>query len=348
MPNVSHYLTAAITMVALLLAGCDQPVAQKKQKKDRPHLVETALVERDDIGIAQTRTGTLKARLEVEIYNQEEGRITELPFYQGDRVNKGDLVVKLEGDLLRAELDRATAKRRQAELDLKRLKELSAKKLTSDEALGRGETELAVVRADEAILKTRYGYTQIKSPLDGLVSVRNSEPGNIAERYTHLLTISDHSTLITEVNVSGLLMSGLSVGQAANVRIDALGDSDYPGRISRIHPNLDPASRQGVVEVELDPVPEGARPGQLCRISFERSIGARLAVPLRALRRDNDGEYVFIVDDENLARRVSVISGRRFAEQVVIADGLEPGQKVVVRGFLDLRNGKKVKPAGGV
>ncbi|HBE92507.1 MAG TPA: efflux transporter periplasmic adaptor subunit [Gammaproteobacteria bacterium] len=335
-----------VILPALMLSGCDQPTAQKKHRKDKHHLVETIQVEHSDIGISQLRTGTLKARHEIEIYNQEEGRITELPFYEGDRVSKGDLIVQLDGNLLRAQLDRAVAKRRQAEQDLKRLRELFTKKLTTEEALSRGETELAVARADEFLLKTRFGYTRILSPIDGLISVRNSEPGNIAERYTHLLTISDHGSLITRVDVSELLLQNLSVGQAAGVRIDALGDKVYSGRISRIHPNLDPVSRRGTVEIELDPVPAGARPGQLCRVSFDRHISDRLMIPFRALRRDQEGEYVFVVTDQSTVQRQAVTSGQRSAEQVEIRSGLEPGQTIVTRGFLDIRDSKKVRQIG--
>jgi membrane fusion protein (multidrug efflux system) len=330
----------------LLLNACEQPSAQKDHKKDRPHLVETIQVERSAIGISQLRTGTLKARREVDIYNQEEGRVTELPFYESDRVNKGDLIVQLDGNLLRAQLDRAVAKRRQAGQDLKRLRELSVKNLTSEEAISRGETELAVARADEFLLQTRYGYTRILSPIDGLISARNSEPGNIAERYTHLLTISDHSSLITSVDVSGLLLQELSVGQSSGVRIDALGDTVYAGRISRIHPNLDPVSRRGTVEIALEPVPAGARPGQLCRVSFDRQISDRLMIPFRALRRDQDGEYVFVVSDQSTVQRQSVTSGQKSAEQVEIRSGLETGQTIVTRGFLDIRDGKKVRQVG--
>ena len=338
-----YFLLFYMVLPALVLNGCEQPSAQKKQKKDKPHLVETIRLEHSNIGLSQLRTGTLKASLEVEIYNQEEGRITGLPHYEGDRISKGDLIVQLDDNLLRAQLDRAVAKRRQAEQDLKRLRELFTKKLSSEEALSRGETELAVARADEFLLQTRYGYTRILSPIDGLVSARNSEPGNIAERYTHLLTISDHSSLITRVDVSGLLLQELSVGQAASVRIDALGNVIHSGKISRIHPNLDPVSRRGTVEIELDPVPTGARPGQLCRVSFDSHISERLMIPFRALRRDHEGEYVFVVTDKSLAQRRSVTSGQRSAEQVEIRSGLESGQTVVTRGFLDIHDGKKVR-----
>ncbi|WP_455219484.1 efflux RND transporter periplasmic adaptor subunit, partial [Kaarinaea lacus] len=217
------------------------------------------------------------------------------------------------------------------------------KKLVSDEELSRIETALQVAKADEEILATRLSYTVIKSPITGIVSARHTEPGNIAERYTHLLTISDPTSLVTEVTLSELLISKLSVNDGVDVSIDALGDQTFKGRISRIHPNLDPVTRRGTVEVELKPVPQGARPGQLCRIRLHTQAAERLVIPFNALRRDQKGEYVFAIDEQGKVKRKPVVGGLRIGEQLEILKGLDEGQQVVTKGFLDLADGKKVK-----
>ena len=117
----------------------------------------------------------------------------------------------------------------------------------------------------------------------------------------------------------------------------------FDGRVSRIFPNLDPVTRRGTVEVELKPVPAGARPGQLCRVQLKTSDASRLLVPFSALRRDQAGEYVYSVDAENKVHRTTVVGGLRIDEQVEILDGISEGQNVVTKGFLDLTPGKKVK-----
>jgi len=128
------------------------------------------------------------------------------------------------------------------------------------------------------------------------------------------------------------------------VRIDALGDRVFEGRIVRIFPNLDPLTRRGTIEVEIDPVPEGAAPGQLCRVELNTHAARRQVIPYAALRRDTTSEYVFLVDAESRAQRVDVESGLRLADKVEIRQGLQDGQPVVTRGFLGLASGKTVKP----
>ena len=342
--RIRHLFGALLlASVVTCLPGCG-PEPEPSAKKGEPvHLVETAPVVSDSLSVVRTRTGTLRALREVKIYTQEEGRITALPVYEGDRVKTGDVVVRLDDALIEAQLARAVATRKQAEQNLNRLKELRGKKLVSEDEYTRSLTQLEVSEADEQLLKTRLGYTTIESPLDGVVSERLSEPGNVAERNQHLLTISDPSSLVTELPVSELILPDLAVGDVARVRIDALGDQVHEGRITRIYPTLDPLTRRGTIEVEIAPVPAGAAPGQLCRVELSTRAALRRVIPFSALRRDEASEYVYVVDGEGRAQRVNVTSGLRLGEKVEIRQGLEDGQQVVTRGFLNLIPGKPVK-----
>jgi len=339
-------LAYALLTGALLLslAACSQDTDKAREHEAHEHLVETTPVRSDNLNVVRTRTGTLRARREVRIYTQEEGRITQLPVYEGDRVAANQVVVKLDDTLTQAQLNRAVANRKQAEQDVKRLKKLIASKVVSEDEYSRALTQLDVARADEQILEIQFGYTTIRTPIPGLVTARLSEPGNIVERHQHVLTISDPSSLMTELPVSELILPSLKTGDVARVRIDALGDQVFEGKITRIHPSLDPVTRRGIIEVELDPVPEGARPGQLCRVELSTRAAKRQVIPFSALRRDDRSEHVFILGSDGKAQRVDVKSGLRLAEKVEILEGLQDGQQVITRGFLGLVPGKQVKP----
>ncbi len=336
-------------ILVLALGACSKesaaPLAAPSPAQD-VHLVKTATVRSDHLGFSSVHTGTLRARREVKVFNQEEGTITAMRYYEGDRVRGGTALVTLDGALLQVQLDKAAATRRQAETDLARLKELVKKKLAAEDLLARAETALQVARSEEALLRTRLGYTVIHAPFDGVVTARLAEPGDAVPRHTHLMTVADPASLITAVTVSELLLPALAIGDKAGVRIDALGAQEFSGRIERIHPTVDPNTRQGVVEVVLDPVPSGARAGQLSRVTLTASLAPRLVIPFEALQRDQNGEFVFILDQDGKARRRTVRSGLRLADQAEILEGLETGQQVVVKGFLGLSDGKQVKLAG--
>jgi RND family efflux transporter MFP subunit len=343
-----HYRLLPLALLLMLSACSTGNGTPPPQDPPRPevHLVATVTVAAEALAQSAVRTGTVRARREVRIHNQEEGTITELPHYEGDRVRAGEVLVRIDGALLQAQLDRATATRRQAELDIARLRELVKKRLASEDELARTETALQIARAEEGLLRTRLGYTTIAAPFDGTVTARLAEPGDVVGRHAHLLTIVDPSSLVVEVGASELLLPRLGLGDAVQLRIDALGRQELDGRIVRIHPTVDPRSRQGLVEVALDPIPPGARPGQLARVTLTAPAHPRLMVPFEALRRDAEGEFVFVLDEQARVRRGAVRSGLRLADRIEILEGLEVGQQVVVKGFLGLSEGKQVKPVG--
>lgn len=311
-------------------------------KKDAPpHLVEVVTVENTPLSFEAVRTGTLAARRIVRVFNQEEGRIERIDVREGDQVQSGKVIVELDRRLLSAELAKVSATRRQAEGDLVRVRELSKRKVTTQERLEKAETALSVAKAEESLIKTRLEYARIRAPFDGIVTERRAEPGDIAPRHTHLLTVIDPNSLFTKVSVSELMIPQLRAGDRVEVRIDALGDHVSKARIGRIHPIIDPRTRQGTVEVELDPVPSGAVAGQLSRVRLRTPVADRLVMPFAALRHDRDGEFAFAVaDGKAVIKRVR--TGLRLDHWIEILEGLSAGDSVAVRGFLDLRSGKKV------
>lgn len=294
------------------------------------------------ISLRRERTGSLKLRRLVRIHSQEEGQIIELPFFEGDAVSQGQLLAAMDDRLLRAELAKAEATLGQARLDLGRLETLVRQKVASEETLARAQTNLDVANAEVRLLETRLANTRISAPFAGIISERLIEPGDIAPKHHHLLTLFDPDSLQVEVPVSELLLPLLAVGDPVTIRIDALGEQEYAGRILRIHPNLDPLTRQAPVEVVFAQAPAQAQGGQLARVGFTTPPRERLLLPITALQRDREGEFLYRLVDGK-AVKTQVRSGVRIDEQVAINQGLQAGDRVIVRGFLGLGDGKAVR-----
>lgn len=339
------YVLSFLLATIALTGGCsnqDTP-ASTGATGSPEHLVETAIVRSEEIAATALRTGSLRAQREIQILPQEEGRIVALPYFAGDAVHQGDLLLQLDDTLLAAELRKSEAQRHQAELDVNRLERLINNHLVSEEELARARTALDIALAEEQLLRTRLGYTRITAPFAGVISERRAEPGDIVPKFTHVLTLTDLDSLVTTTSVSELLLPFLAVGDTVSIHIDALGAAPHPGRILRIHPSIDAATRQGVVEVALDPVPAAARPGQLCRIRFTGRPQARRVIPFSALRRDNSGEFVFTLDTGDKVQRHAVVSGMQLGEDIELLSGPDAGARVVTKGFLGLLPGRKVK-----
>ncbi|MDH3319512.1 MAG: efflux RND transporter periplasmic adaptor subunit, partial [Betaproteobacteria bacterium] len=215
--------TALVAMLAALFGCGSESNGKPAAPAPRAHLVELAIAEPGRLAYTADRAGSLRAVREVRIVNQEEGRLTEVRVRESDRVAAGEVLVRYDDRILRAELDKASATLGQAELDHERSRQLKEKGFVSEDAVSRAATALEIARAQVRLLRARVQHMTIATPFDGVVAQRLVEPGNVTSQHTHLLTVIDPSQLVTDVNVSELVMPYLEVGDKAEVRIDALG-----------------------------------------------------------------------------------------------------------------------------
>ncbi len=343
----------ATVLLAVTLAACGQeggsPGGHQRPPRPAP-VVEAATVTLEEIAPVSERDGVVQARRQVRLQNQEEGRIQMLAVAEGDRVEAGQLLVRFDDRLLDAELNKARATLRQAEQDLERITGLARQKLVSEEERQRAGTAVAVARAEVRLIEARLAHTRIQAPFAGLIAERRAEAGDTVARFTHLLTLIDPASLVVVSELPETLLAGLEAGEAVEVRLDALDSGWLRGRVARIHPALDAASRMGRAEIALARWPAGAMPGQSCRVRIAGERRPRLLAPQRAVLSDAGGHYVYRLDKEGRIHRQAVTTGGSFGERIEILSGLDAGARVVVAGFLGLRDGLQVrlaKDAGG-
>lgn len=329
----------------LFAYGCDrqepQPPASKRERS--AHLVSVMQASVKPVATRHTRTGTVTVRHLARIYAQEEGKIADFPWLEGDRVTRGTLLVSLDDTLIRAELKKAQADARQAELDLKRIRNLIKKKAASDDELSRSLTAVSVNRAEVEILKTRLTYTKIIAPFDGLISERYVEPQDFVSKQTHLLTMINPDSLYIKANISELLLPQLDRDTPVEIQVDALGQEIFKGQIERVHPAIDPVTRQAVIEVGFTSLPENILSGQFARLTLKTRDIQRFLLPFNAIQHDRNGEFVYLLE-QGKAVKTRIRSGIKIDDQIEILEGIKPGQQIITRGFLGLSDGKKVKP----
>lgn len=335
--------TYLLPVLLLLLIGCDQ-TQRAASRSTPPTPVDIATVTRSPLIAHRILTGSLQAVTTVHIFNEEEGRIVELPFYEGDAVEKDAIIARIDDHLIQSELNKADATLKQAQVDVRRIDSLFRKKLASEDELARARTALELARAEVDLLETRMGHTRIKAPFSGIISERLKETGDVVPVHSHILTLFDPTQIKIVIPVSELLLSNINTGDAVQVRIDALGEQQYPATVKRIFPTIDPQTRKGMMEMQFATIPEGARPGQLCRVTVNTQTTPRRNVPFAAIRHDSQGEFVYRLTSDDKVEAVRVETGILLGNQMEILEGIEVNERVVVKGFIGLREGKKVIP----
>ena len=332
-----------LPVLLVLLVGCDE-TQRATSRTTPPTPVDIATVTRSPLIAHRILTGSLQAVTTVHIFNEEEGRIVELPFYEGDAVEKNAMLARIDDHLIQVELNKAEATLKQAQVDVKRIDSLFRKKLASEDELARTQTALELARAEVSLLETRMAHTRIRAPFSGIISERLKEKGDVVPVHSHILTLFDPSQIKIVIPVSELLLSNINTGDTVQVRIDALGEQQYSATVKRIFPTIDPQTRKGMMEMQFATIPEGARPGQLCRVTVNTQTTPRRNVPFAAIRHDSQGEFVYRLTPDNTVESVRVQTGILLGNQMEILEGLEVNERVVVKGFIGLRDGKKVVP----
>lgn len=343
--------TAMLAACLLSAAGCDRQAVERSPGERGEYLlpVQAAEVAPRDL----SRTVRLSAPVEplrtIRLATSIEGIVREVLVEEGDRVAAGALVARLDVAEQRAELARARARREERRANFMRLEDLRRRDYVDAGAFDAAAAELAIAESEVQLWETRVGFGTVRATADGTVVARHVEPGEAVSRHSPVADIADLDQLVLRLGVSELDVVALQRDTAVTLRVDALDASGaLVGRIRRIFPVAEAASRLVIVEVE---VPEaavlGVRPGFLARA--ELVVDRRedvLAVPASAVAELEGGHYVMLIGaQERLERRPVRIGVTRGAWQEVV-EGLAPGDRVVATNPLDLSEGMRVRIVG--
>lgn len=323
--------------------------------RDGPQVVpvDFAVAELGTAARSVTATGTVEPIRAVGINSQISGALLAVNVEEGNAVREGAVLARLDSRELEAQLASAEAALELARRTAERSEQLRAQQIVTAAEYDRDQAALAASRATRDQLRTRVGYATVRAPISGLVTEKRVERGDVVSTNTPLFTIADKSTLVVRVMVSELDVTALEDGDAVEVMVDAFPDRTFRGRIRRIFPSADPASRLVPVEVAL--TGGDARDltmGFLARVRFRLAPRENiLMIPATALIETVGQPAVFLLHGTSVTRR-TVERGETFEGRVEIRNGLVPGDSVIVAGQNMLRDGATVRvvraPAGDV
>ena len=306
--------------------------------------VEVVAAETGRIARSVTVSGNIEPLRIVKVNSQIAGALRSVNVQEGTIVRQGTVLAELDDREIAAQLASAEAAHEVAEATFRRSELLRERQVITAAEYERDRAALAAAAAERDQLRTRAGYTTVRAPISGVVLEKSVEAGDAVGAQSALFTIGDVSIMVVRVRVSELDVVEIQQGDAVDVELDALPDTSLTGRVRRIFPAADPQSRLVPVEVALTGASaRRARPGFLARATF--ALGVKdgvLLVPASAIVRDATGDAVYVIAEDRAQRRV-VQTGLNSQGRIEIAQGLEPGEVVVITGTNDLRDGSAVR-----
>ncbi len=280
----------------------------------------------------------------VEVSAEVAGRIEKIELEEGVSCQAGQVILRLDTDLLRAEYERAAA---QAEYDAKeyqRILSLHEGGAATAQQKDRAETQMAVTQAQLQAARTRLERATIAAPIAGVLNRIVVEQGEYVQPGTPVAEIVDIRTAKVVVPVPERDIQFFSGGETATIFADARGtERELEGAITYISELADTSTRSTRVEIAVENARGALRSGQIVRVRLTRRILRDVVmIPLAAVIPLENGKAVYVVQSDEAERRdveLGLIKGRR----VQITKGLGPGDRLVVAGHRFVAPGQKVK-----
>lgn len=307
--------------------------------------VDTARAERKRLEDRIEAVGTTLARQAVEIVPMASGRVVGMNIETGDRVSEGDVLVRLDDDIQRADLAEAEAKLSEARLALERARTLGRTNTVSAASIEQLTAALATAQAQVDRATRRLQDRSVKAPFDGVLGLNRVEVGSRVSEGTVITTLDDLSQIEIEFALPETVFGQVRPGLDAKADAAAFPGRVFTGSISSIDSRIDAVSRSFKVRAQLPNEDLTLPAGMFMHLLVVLDTRDALTIPEEAIVAEGNETSVFVVADGKAQKRTVALGAREFGI-VEVVGGLETGEKVVTRGVHRLRDGASVREPG--
>ena len=308
-------------------------------------VVEASRVTIAKLPQALNAIGSLRSDEAVVLRPEVAGRIATINFREGERVAEGQVLVRLDDSVQKADLDRAKANLVLSRTKHERAIDLRNKGFVSTQALDELENSVKVAEADAQLMTARVNKMTLLAPFAGTVGLRQASVGDYVKEGQDIVNLESLDPLKVDFRLPELALSQLKDGQMLQLTLDALPDRTYDGKVYAVNPLIDSNGRAIVIRAQVPNRDGKLRPGMFARVRlFTSDNKEAIVVPEEALFPVGDDKYVYKVVDGK-AQRQKVEIGQRREGRVEVVNGLSPQDVVVTAGAIKLREGVAVSVA---
>jgi membrane fusion protein (multidrug efflux system) len=343
--RLSVRLVAGLALTGTLFAAALRP--------DVPSLAQTPAARATPVETARARAvsatsdiravGGLQSDESVTIAPEIAGRIAEIAFKEGEAVELGAVLVKLDDSLVQAEIADAQARFELAKANFERAQTLARTGNVTERARDEAVSAFETGRAALELARVRLGKHAIKAPFAGVAGLRKVSVGAFLPIGAPIVNVEKIDSLKVDFKIPEIYLADVAVGQTVAVTVDAVGGRIFEGTIYAIDPMVDVNGRALQIRARLPNPERMLRPGLFARITIRgRTPQNVVVVPESAVLPRGGDNFVFRVE-QGKAVETKVTLGERKAGQVEVRQGLTADATVIVAGHQRLRSGAPVE-----
>ncbi|MBF7073112.1 efflux RND transporter periplasmic adaptor subunit [Glaciecola sp. MH2013] len=350
-------LCSSVIALTFATTACSQAEATREgeevvqqEEKVLPIPVEVGQVEIGSISSNYQTTAVLEAKEEAFVVGRASGIIEQIMVEEGDYVEKGQVLAKLEPTRYELTLRRAAADMEGIEKELAKINKVYDKKLVSDDTYDKITAQYEAAKANYALAKLDLKEATIVAPISGYIAERNAKVGNLTESFQRerMFHIVQQKELYGIVYLPEKELSKVHKDQKAALQVTALDNKAIAAFVERISPVID--SKTGTFKVTLRVPNEDnlLKAGMFTQVKLNYDTRENTTlIPRKAMLTMDDKINVFVVGDDGLARKTAIKIGYQEGRLVEVIEGLQGNEQVVVTGHQNLKDAATVEIVNG-
>jgi RND family efflux transporter MFP subunit len=336
-------LLALIFSASIGLAACD---SNEREAVTPPTPVRVAAAHTGPAAPAIRTNGVLANKDEFRLSFKVAGVIKRIAVREGERVRQGQRLAEIEQTEINAQVEQARQAQEKAQRDVERGERLYADKVISLEQLEDLRTQRAVAEAALNAAEFNWNYAAIVAPSNGTVLRKLAEERELVAAGTPVLVLgAQDQGFVVKTGLADREIVQVKLGDAAQIRIDALPDATLSGKVTEVASGADPASGMFGIEVTLDPTNLPLKSGLVAKLSIipaSANNGSRVYVPIGSIVEGNGNRASVFVLENDRAHRREVDVAFIAEDTVALSGGIEAGMSVITDGALYLEDGEQV------
>lgn len=348
--TVVCYLLAVV--IFLLFTGCKDQERVAAPEPVKP--VKLLVIQSGAVETGISLPGRVRAARRTELSFKVAGPLQELPIEEGQVVKKGDLIARILPRDFETRMSEARARELEAEQQYQRYKELYSRRQVSKADFDRYRALRDVARAQLEDARNALKDTRLLAPFDGVIAKRHVENFEKVQVNQPIANLQHVDKLEILIDVPELIMAQFREhsGVEVTAEFDAVEGVSYPLQVKEFSTDADPATQTYQVVLMLDqPKEANILPGMTAKVTAKAGEGvvteASILIPAIAVLNDaENNDYVWLLDRESMTVKKTVIGIGPLtgSSSVVVTEGLQGGDEIVVAGVTKLREGMKVRP----
>lgn len=318
------------------------PAANQGRNNTQPLLVNGRVISPKPLEEKIFASGTILANDEVEIRNEIPGRVTSILFKEGKKVSKGELLITLYDDDLKAQHKKLLLQRELAQKTEERQRDLLSINGISQQDYDLSQNQLQTINADIEMIESEISKTEIRAPFDGIIGLKTISTGAFISANTRIATIQALDPVKLEFSVPERYRPMFSDESPVTFTTES-SEGVFTGKVYAFEPKIDLETRSILVRALCSNKELKLFPGAFAHVEISlRKIEDAILIPTQALIPELKGQKVY-VSRGGKAEKVAVETGVRSDSAIQITSGLSEGDTILVTGLMQIRPGMPLK-----